>query len=134
MMNSKLGKGKTLGCAERKRKLKDDEIGRLLDTLCFTDKALTSDEKVQLYNTFVREIKKNRLRRFIDLNYVLLIVGLLLACSCMVVLVTGYDGNMVMFYLCGVTNICLCACGVSQSFRNLKQWLLRDSGKETESE
>ena len=128
MMNSKLGKGKTLGCAERKRKLKDDEIGRLLDTLCFTDKALTSDEKVQLYNTFVREIKKNRLRRFIDLNYVLLIVGLLLACSCMAVLVTGYDGNMMLFYACCVFNLCLCMYKISQSFRDLKRWLLREQG------
>ena len=127
-MAGKFGKGKTLGCVERRRKLEDEEIGRLLDTLCFTDTALTSDQKVQLYNTFVREIKKNRLRRFIDLNYVLLIVGLLLACSCMAVLVTGYDGNMMLFYACCVSNLCLCMYKISQSFRDLKRWLLREQG------
>ena len=134
MMFSKFGKGKTIDCVERRRKLEDEEIGRLLDTLCFTDKALTSDEKVQLYNTFVREIKKNRLRRFIDLNYVLLIVGLLLACSCMVVLVTGYDGNMVLFYLSCATNLCLCMYVVSQSFRGLRYWLLIGFSEEKENE
>ena len=127
-MFNKFGKGKTLDCVERRKKLEDDEIGCLLDILCFTNKVLTSDQKVQLYNTFVREIKKNRLRRFIDLNYVLLIVGLLLACSCMAVLVTGYDGNMMLFYACCVSNLCLCMYKISQSFRDLKRWLLREQG------
>ena len=125
---------KALDCVKRRKKLNDDEIIRLLSLLCVSDTALTSDEKVQLCNIYFREIAKNRLRRFIDLNYVLLVVGLLLACSCMAVLVTGYDGNMMLFYICCVFNLCLCMYRISRSFEDLKQWLLRDTNEEKENE
>lgn len=139
MKIDKFGKGKTLedafdSVSERKRKLDDYEIGKLIDRVCFTDAPLLSIEKVWLYNTFVREIKKNRLRRFFDSNYVLLITGLLLACSAMVVLLTSYDGNIVLFYVSSAANLCLCTFTISKSFWRLKDWLNRKEIEEIKSE
>lgn len=128
MKVSRFGKGQTLEVVERKRKLEDHEIGKLLDIVCYTGCQLSYTQRVQLYNTFVREIKKNRLRRFIDLNYVLLVIGLLLACSCIVVLVTGYDGNLVLFYMTCIANLILCSVVLSKSFRKLEHWMLREKG------
>ena len=128
------GEGSTLKAVVKHRKeLQDYPAGKLIDRVCFTDVPLTNYEKEVLYCLFVKEIMKNRLQRFIDLNFVLLVVGLLLACSSIVVLVTGYDGNLVLFYMSGIANLCLCTCTLSKSFSKLKSWLIRDS-KENKSE
>ena len=134
MKIDKFGKGTTLQkVSERRRRLEDYKAGKLLDRMLFSNVPLFECEKEDLYYLFVKEIGKNRLQRFIDLNYVLLIVGLLLACSCIVVLVTGYDGNKVLFYVCCAVNLILCCYSLGKSFNNLKVWLIRDN-KEKKSE
>lgn len=127
--------GKTLSEINELRKvIQDYPAGQLIDRVCFTNVPLMPYEKKVLYCLFVKEIMKNRLRRFIDLNYVLLIVGLLLVCSCIAVIITGYDGNLILLYVSSVANLCLCTYTVSKSFRSLKHWLLRDENKEIKSE
>lgn len=113
--------------------MKDSQMGKLLAKLCFTQLSLTIEEKEVLYYQLLKEIKKNRLRRFIDLNYVLLVVCLLIACSCIAVLVTGYDGNQVLFYVCCAANLILCCYTLGKSFCRLREWLLCDN-KEKKSE
>ena len=134
MKKSIFGEGTTLKkVTEERKRIQDYPAGKLIDRVCFKDVPLVPFEKEELYRLFVQEIMKNRLQRFIDMNRVLLIVGLLLACSCIVVLVTGYDGNMILFYLTCAVNLILCTYVVSDSFNKLKPWLIRDS-KEKKSE
>lgn len=82
--------------------------------------------------TFAMSEFEKRLRRFIDLNYVLLIVGLLLACACVVSLVTGYDGNEVLFYICCAGNLILCNYTLSKSFNKLEKMLVSKQGEKNE--
>lgn len=109
----------------------DKEVCLLLDKMV-DGVELTLEEREALYEACGNQFRKNRLRRFIDDNYVLLVIGLLLACSCIVVLVTGYDSNLVLFYLGCAVNLVFCTVTVSKSFGKLSVWMLRNKEEKSE--
>lgn len=95
---------------------------------------LTSEEKEELYNYVIGDIKKSRLRRFVDENYVLLYVMLLLAGTFCAVMITGYESNEMLLYMCCITNLLLCCVTVNRSMRKLEIWLQHNEEKKNGKE
>lgn len=95
---------------------------------------LTSEEKEELYNYVIGDIKKSRLRRFVDENYVLLCVMVLLAGSFCAVMITGYESNEMLLYCSCIANLLLCCVTLNRSMKKLEVWLLRSEEKENGQE
>ena len=89
---------------------------------------VVSEQRVTLYSAVINKFRTNRLRQFCNENFVLLVVGLLLAASCIVSIITGYDSNLVLFYVCCIINLVLCLFVVGRSMRKLEYWLHLETG------
>jgi len=107
----------------------DGDVLRLLD-LMKAGAPLVEEQREALYAAVVKKFKSDRLHRFCNENFVLLVVGLLLALSWVAVLVTGYDDSMVLVYLCCVFNLVLCNITIGRSLKKFQFWLDIDKSKE----
>lgn len=107
----------------------DGDVLRLLD-LMKAGAPLVEEQREALYAAVVKKFKSDRLHRFCNENFVLLVIGLLLALSWVAVLVTGYDDSMVLVYLCCVLNLVLCNITIGRSLKRFQFWLDIDKSKE----